>query len=87
MSCASDAIPVTAGQKSNTTEKWLTNKITFGVEDLYREAEPVLCPDIADDDIDIFSFTGAKVILWFNLCLLGGSFIVIRPDLSRMLVK
>jgi len=61
------------------------NKFTFGVEDLYREAEPVLCPDIADDDVDVFWFTGAKVILYFNFCLLGCSFIIIRPDLSCVL--
>lgn len=54
---------------------------TFSVQYLYREAEPVLCPDIADDDIDVFWFTCASVFLCFGLCFLRGSLIVVRPNL------
>jgi hypothetical protein len=60
---------------------------TFCIEDLYREAEPILCPYITDDDIDVFCFSGTGVILWFIVCLLCRNFIIVRPDLSCMLAR
>jgi hypothetical protein len=56
-------------------------KITFSVQYLYREAEPVLSPDIADDDIDVFWFSRTKVFLRFGLCFPLGSLVIVRPDL------
>jgi hypothetical protein len=57
---------------------------TFRVEDLYRKAKPILSSDIADDDVDVFCFSGAKVFLGFRFCLLRGYIIIVRPDLSQI---
>ena len=54
---------------------------TLSVEDLYRKAEPILCPHITHDHVDIFWLSGAKVFLWLDFCLLGQRLVIVRPDL------
>ena len=64
------------------------NKHTFRVQDLDREAKPVVGADIADNDIKIFRpHRSHAIICRSSLCRFFGFFIILIPDLPAASVN
>jgi hypothetical protein len=64
------------------------SKHTFRVQDLDREAKPVVGADIADNDIKVFRPHGSHAIIYrSSLCRFFGFFVILIPDLSMASVN
>ena len=57
--------------------------LTFRVEDLYREAEAIRCPDVTDDDVEIFGLQRGRLALFGLLDDLFGLFVEVFPYLEK----